>query len=149
MLLKNGAKLPISYWNKLLIYATENDDPYYVELAIKTGNFHSSPFVEGAFSVNMCIEKSARKVLEVIKNSFDPSDFETMLSEKDIRKEKKEMVLPAKSEVMINQMQREDFRDEPKDKYIKRILKKEEDNNDWVDDEPVSVYYINSNKTFK
>ena len=144
ILLKNGAKLPISYWDKLLIHATEKDDPYYVEFAIKTGNFHSSPFVDGAFSINLCIEKSARKVLEMIKNSFDPSDFEAMLSEKDIRKEVKPKVPPTKSEVMIDQMQKEDIRNEPKDKYVKRVLKKTED--DWIDDEPINVYYINSHK---
>ena len=146
ILLKNGAKLPISYWDKLLINAVNNDDPYYVELAIKTGNFHSSPFVDGAFSVNMCIEKSSKRVLEVIKNSFDPSDFETMLSERDIRKKIKPKVIPSEAVIALDNMQREDIKDEPKDKYVKRVLKKSDEPDNWIDDEPIEVYYINSNQ---
>jgi len=134
----------------------QKDDPFYIELAIKSGNFHSSPKKKDSFSVHLCVEQKANKCLTKIKELFDTTTFNNMLNAKDeegksaiektiseSEKQKTKEIITIFDTTKIFENESVEGTEANMPKYTIKV-QKVEDSEECDDDEPIDVYYGSS-----
>ncbi len=82
-LIERGAALPPAYWHKLLRYAASKDAQYFIQAAIRTGNFYSVPSDDTQFSVHFCVSCQAEAVVRTVVESFDSITLQSMILQLD------------------------------------------------------------------